>query len=94
MWTILEEKSAEKALDKAPKEIVEKYEFWKNVITSSGPEGLKQFSGFHDHALTGLWSGSRSSYLNKKWRVIYTTIADKLQVLVLEVNAHDYRKKR
>jgi len=93
MWAVLEERQAEKQLDKAPKEIVRAYEFWKNVILASGPEGLKMFSGFHDHALKGQWAGARSSYLNAKWRVIYTVVGSKLQVLVLEVNPHDYRKK-
>ena len=93
MWIVFEEKLAEKQLDKAPQEILKAYEFWKNVVINSGPIGLRQFSGFHDHALKGQWSGARSSYLNAKWRVIYIVVASKLQVLILEVNAHGYRKK-
>lgn len=91
MWTVSESRSAEKQLDKVPKEIAEKYEFWKNVVIISGPLGLKQFSGFRDHSLKGQWAGARSSYLNAKWRVIYTVDAGRLNILVLEVNAHDYR---
>ena len=94
MWSVLEGKSASKQLDKAPREILEAYEFWKNVAINSGPAGLINFPGFKDHALKGQWMGARSSYLNIKWRVIYTLAESRLEVLVLEVNAHDYRKKR
>ena len=93
MWCISEERTAEKQLDKAPKEILRAYEFWKNIVSVDGPEGLRRFSGFRDHPLIGLWSGAHSSYLNNKWRVIYWVQHVELQVLVLEVNAHDYRKK-
>ncbi len=33
---------------------------------------------------------ARSSYLTKKWRVLYVTEVDRFEVLVLEVNPHDY----
>jgi addiction module RelE/StbE family toxin len=93
MWLIFEEKTAEKQLDKAPKEIIKAYEFWKNVVVVSGPEELKKFSGFRDHALKGQWAGSRSSYLNIKWRVIYIVDGEHCKIFVLEVNSHDYRNK-
>jgi addiction module RelE/StbE family toxin len=90
MWLIFEERKAEKQLDKAPKEIIQAYEFWKNVVIVSGPHGLKAFSGFRDHSLKGQWLGARSSYLNRKWRVIYTLSESQFKVLVLEVNPHVY----
>jgi hypothetical protein len=34
--------------------------------------------------------GARSSYLTKKWRVVYVVEGDRFEVLVLEVNPHDY----
>lgn len=93
MWQILELKTVRKQIKKAPKEVLQKYELWKSIVEIDGPSGLRQIPGFKDHALTGDWKGSRSSYLNKHWRVIYKKNKDQLEVLVLEVNPHDYRKK-
>ena len=93
MWVVFESKSVEKQLKKAPAEVREKYEFWKNILQTDGPKGLKLISGFKDHALRGEWSGARASRLNKQWRVIYALEKKQLNVLVLEVNPHDYRKK-
>lgn len=91
MWQVLEDLDVKKQLNKAPREIVSKYEFWKNVVAHDGPQGLRRLTGFKDHALKGEWKGARSSYLNKQWRVIYFVRSAQLEVIVLEVNPHDYR---
>lgn len=93
MFLVIETNTASKELDKAPSEVLEKYEFWKNVVQVSGVLGLKVYSGFRDHPLKGEWQGARSSSLNRKWRVIYCTRAEKVQVLVVRVTAHDYRRR-
>ncbi|MEZ4741142.1 MAG: type II toxin-antitoxin system mRNA interferase toxin, RelE/StbE family [Bdellovibrionota bacterium] len=49
--------------------------------------------GFKDHSLKGEWAGSRASRLSQQWRVIYVVQKKQLNILVLEVNPHDYRKK-
>ncbi|WP_445291996.1 type II toxin-antitoxin system mRNA interferase toxin, RelE/StbE family [Bdellovibrio sp. BCCA] len=71
----------------------EKYEFWKNVIQISGPDGLRAFKGFKDHSLKGEWQGYRSSYLSESYRVIYTVERDEVRVYVIDVNHHDYRRR-
>lgn len=93
MWTIFESKAAEKHIDKLPKYVIEKYEFWKNVVQVSGPKGLRQFSGFKDHALKGEWKGHRSSYLSDSYRVIYWIDGNSVRVNVVDVNHHDYRRR-
>lgn len=93
MWFVFESKKAEKAIDKLPRHILEKYEFWRSVVQSSGPEGLKKFAGFKDHALKGEWGGHRSSYLNDAFRVIYWVEADVIRVNVVDINHHDYRRR-
>lgn len=60
MWTILEHKRLAKAIAGAPPQVQEKYEFWKNVVRHSGPDGLRGIKGFHDEALKGELHGSRS----------------------------------
>lgn len=93
MWEVLEKKTAVKNIDKLPAKVLEKYEFWKSVVQISGPEGLRAFPGFRDHALKGEWIGHRSSYLNDSYRVIYVIERNEVKVLVIDVNHHDYRRK-
>jgi len=92
MWQVLESKAIAKQLDRCPKEILKEYEAWRSVVAFSGPHALRAISGYRDHALKGVWKGARSSYLNIKWRVIYMVLDREIQVKVLEVTAHDYRK--
>jgi addiction module RelE/StbE family toxin len=93
MWNVLLEKHAIRALNKAPKEIQEKFEKWRDIVQLQGPKGLLEIRGFRDHALKGEWQGARASRLNDQWRVIYCVIADEVKILVMEVTPHDYRKK-
>ena len=93
MWLIKESKKAIKQLKKCPKNILEEYEVWKKVIELSGPTAIKKITGYNDHSLKGEWAGARSSYLNKQWRVIYFIDKKVVQVFIMEVNPHDYRKK-
>jgi mRNA-degrading endonuclease YafQ of YafQ-DinJ toxin-antitoxin module len=65
---------------------------WKDVARLSGPPGLRLIKGFHDEALSGAWTGHRSSRLGLQWRVISRVAADVLLIQVIDVNAHDYRK--
>ena len=92
MWAIREDRCVGKKLDRAPHEIQAKYEVWKSIVINQGPLGLLRIRGFRDHGLLGEWRGARSSYLNRQWRVIYVVRAEKVEVLVLEVTPHDYRK--
>ena len=90
MWQILERRTCVKQLRKCPKQVVRQYEAWKEVVQQTGPRALRNIPGYRDHALKGAWKGARSSYLTKKWRVIYMDRGDQLEVLVLEVNPHEY----
>ena len=80
-------------LRKAPEETRKRYEKWKDIVTISGPSGLRLIKGFHDEALRGEWHGHRSSRLGSKFRVIYTVEAEQVWVKVVDVTAHDYRRK-
>lgn len=93
MWNVFLEKNAVKAVNKAPREIQEKFEKWKDIVRLQGPKGLLEIKGFRDHALKGEWQGARASRLNDQWRVIYYVVANEVKILVMEVTPHDYRKK-
>lgn len=90
---VVESKKVAKQLDRCPKEIVKQYEAWRKVVELTGPYALRKISGYKDHALKGQWTGARSSYLNIQWRVIYLVEERFIQVKILEVMSHDYRKK-
>lgn len=88
-------KTAEKQLKKVQPKVYEAYELWAAVVLSAGVEGLKAYTGFKDHALSGNRKGERASRLNRKMRVIYKiTNEGEVEIInVIEVNSHDYRKK-
>lgn len=92
MWRIEEHRRVDRQLALAPKEILKRYEKWKDIATISGPPGLRLIKGFHDEALSGVWEGYRSCRLGLQWRVIYLVATDKLLFRVAAVTAHDYRR--
>ena len=91
MWTVLEHSGVAKTAKKLPREILEKYEFWKNVVMHSGPQGLRLIRGFNDEALKGNLKGYRSSRLNDQWRVIYQVDGTNVRVIVEKITPHVYR---
>ena len=92
MWEIYEHRKLAGQLRKIPKDVLQRYEKWKDIVMISGPSGLKQIRGFNDEALRGDWKGFRSSRLNSQYRVIYKVEKDKVLVEVVKVTAHDYRR--
>jgi len=90
MWHIQEHKNINKACNKLPGHIVEKYELWKSIVFRHGPEKLKEFPGFHDEALKGQRKGQRSSRLSLQYRVIYSVERDVVTIYVLEITPHHY----
>ena len=93
MWQILEHRRLDRSVRKVPEEILKRYEKWKDIVSLSGPTGLRHIKGFHDEPLRGEWKGHRSSRLSDKYRVIYRIEKESVCVLVLDLTAHDYRKK-
>ncbi len=93
MWQILEHRRVDKQCAAAPREILKRYEKWKDIAAISGPPGLRQIAGFHDEALLGEWKGHRSSRLGEQFRVIYRVLSDELTFQVVSVTAHDNRRR-
>ena len=91
MWQVLEHRRVDRQLTKAPREILKRYEKWKDVVVLSGPPGLRLIKGFHDEALAGQWRGYRSSRLGLQW-VIYRAASADLAFCVESVTPHDYRR--
>ena len=92
MWRIEEHRRIDKQVASAPREILKRYEKWKDIAAVSGPPGLRLVKGFHDEALAGAWKGYRSSRLGEQWRVIYRLMAAELLFQVASITAHDYRR--
>ncbi len=94
MWEIYEHNQISKIVKKLPKEILKRYEKWKDIVRISGPQGLKLIVGFCDEALKGTWKGYRSSRLNEQYRVIYRVNKNEIYVRVEEITPHDYRRQQ
>jgi len=93
MWEVYEHRRISRRLSRLPDEAHKRYEKWKDIVRISGPSGLRLIKGFHDETLRGEWRGHRSSRLGIQYRVIYKVEAQDVAVYVIELNAHDYRKR-
>ena len=93
MWQVLEHGRVDRQLAKAPREILKRYEKWKDIASLSGPPGVRLINGFHDEALLGEWRGFRSSRLGEQWRVIYRVVSEDLIYYVESITPHDYRRR-
>lgn len=92
MWRIEEHRRVEKQVKSIPKDILKRYEKWKDIAAMSGPPGLRLIKGFHDESLSGEWRSYRSSRIGIQWRVIYRVVANDLLFQVASITAHDYRR--
>ena len=92
MWRIEEHRRIDKQIASVPKDILKRYEKWKDIASISGPPGLRLIKGFYDEALSGRWKGYQSSRLGIQWRMIYCTIPEELMFQVASITAHDYRR--
>lgn len=93
MWDIYEHRKVAKQLESLPTDVQKRYEKWKDIVSISGPDGLRKIRGFRDESLRGEWKGHRSSRLNIQYRVIYKIEKDFVLVQVVNVTPHDYRRK-
>lgn len=92
MWRVEEHRRVDKQLASAPREILKRYEKWKDIAMLSGPPGLRLIRGFNDEALSGKWIGYRSSRLGLQWRVICRTAPEQQLFQVATITPHDYRR--
>jgi len=92
VWAILEHGRLDRQVAKMPREVLKRYEKWKDIVRLSGPPGVRLIKGFHDEALAGKWTGYRSSRLGDQWRVIYRVDSERVTYYVESITAHDYRR--
>jgi addiction module RelE/StbE family toxin len=92
VWRIDEHRRVDKQLAAVPREILKRYEKWKDIAMLSGPPGLRLIRGFNDEALAGEWKGYRSSRLGVQYRVIYRVLSVERTFQVVSITAHDYRR--
>ena len=92
MREVFEHRRVNRQMRKLPEEVLKRYEKWKDIVTISGPQGLRLIRGFRDETLKGEWAGHRSSRLGRQYRVIYRIERERILVEVVSVTAHDYRR--
>ena len=93
MWEVYEHHRVAKGLKRLPVHILKRYEKWKDIVRTTGPEGLRLIKGFNDEALRGQWKGHRSCRLGDQYRLIYQVVSQEIIVLVVDITAHDYRRR-
>ncbi len=93
MWEVYEHRRIDRRVRRLPVEVLKRYEKWKDIVRVSGPAGLRLIKGFHDEALRGEWKDHRSSRLGLQYRVIYRIVGQEIRAEVIDITAHDYRRK-
>lgn len=90
MWQILEHRDVQRICRRLPSALLGKYEAWKELVRTYGPEKVREYPGYHDEQLQGERFGQRSSRLNIQYRVIYAVDKNVVTVRVLEITPHKY----
>ena len=90
MAVVTVSKFAEKQLNKIPKNIAEALRYWVEAVEGEGVLEIRKLKGYHDESLKGNRKGQRSIRLSKAYRVIYVETNKNLEILVIEVNKHEY----
>lgn len=90
MTRILRSKRFEKDLDRVPEIIQMKVIDWIEFIETLGIREVRRRSGYHDESLKGNRMGQRSVRLNRAYRLIYKEMNECVEILLLEVNKHEY----
>lgn len=93
MWDVLEHGRFDRQLKRLPVDVLKRYETWKDIVSISGLQGLRLIKGFRDEALFGKYHGHRSSRLNRQSPVFYRIESDRIIVEVVNVIAHDCRRR-
>jgi len=93
MWTIELNRKVSKSLKKLPVDVQVNFDIWADTAAVEGPMGLRRVTGFRDEAFKEVWKGYRSSRLSKQYRVIYQVKKEIVSILVIDVNAHDYKRR-
>ena len=83
-------KLAEKQLKKIPKHIQESLRNWVITVERLGIRESRKIISFHDEPLHGDRKEQRSIRLNRAYRAIYIENVQGLELLVIEVNKHEY----
>lgn len=83
-------KAAEKQLARIPKYIAEALQYWVAAVEYKGIAEVRKTPGYHDEPLKGQRFGQRSVRLNRAYRAIYTEKNEGLEILIIEVNKHEY----
>lgn len=83
-------KKFDKDLEKIPDNVRKKFILWVFMVESQGLREVRKHKGFHDEPLKGDRKGQRSIRLNKAYRAIYREVQGVVEILMLEVNKHEY----
>jgi plasmid maintenance system killer protein len=86
-WKVVESRLLMGQVERAPKDIQQRYAIWRSRVQHSGPY---LGGGYRVHALAGKRKGQMAARLNRQWRVIFAVLKGELIVEALELTPHKY----
>ena len=66
MWEIYEHRRVYKQLSNLPVDVLKRYEKWKDIVSISGPQGIRKIKGLHDESLRGEMKGHRNNQKHRQ----------------------------
>ena len=63
---------------------------WVEFVETAGLREVRKCLGYHDEPLKGDRFGQRSVRLNRSYRLIYKEMNEMVEILLIEVNKHEY----
>jgi proteic killer suppression protein len=90
MTRVLRTRRLEKDLDRVPEFIRVKVMEWVELVESLSLREVRKRPGYHDEPLKGNHVGQRSVRMSRSYRLIYRETDESVEILLLEVNKHEY----
>lgn len=80
----------QKQLERLPEHIRIKVLLWIQLVETCGLGPVRARPGYHDEPLKGERQGQRSVRMNRAYRLIYREVTKEVEILIMEVNKHEY----
>lgn len=85
MWTIVEHRRVDRQVDTLPRKALTRYETWKDIVSLSGPEGVRHIEGFVDESAPEKKKGRRQSRFSAGCLVVYRVRKREIRVRAILV---------
>jgi len=92
IWRVEKAWGVATQISRAPRDIRGKFEVWKDLVESQGPDPVSEMLGFEARTGNGQWEGSFFVSFGFLWKLRYCVRPEIREVLVLELESEYERQ--